>query len=561
MAANPPNDLREPHWLHRPVPRRSLLRATSGLVGLAGVATWSRSAAAEGDLIHPTSPTPAPSTAPTEIPLGESSPAASASASPSATPAGTPAIEPDPVPIGAASKTALGEFVYYPDTGHNLGEPFLSLFKQLGAEEILGAPLSEERFDDTTGWLTQFFAGLVLGYNPTDEVPLAIPLLFTDEQRAPYMPSTGRGGGSFEVTGRFRNFWRDNGGTSFIGNPLSNAFTADDGSTRQVFECAVLQETTGGVRLYPAWREIAAGGDLSWDPAFAPQPPSGGDTFLVSASDGLNLRELPASGSDVLVLVPENAEFIAVPGDTNDWVPGYVDGYAGWLAKDWLTTPPSLPGRSTADWKLNVWQGASLGETNVREQPTRKAKSVKELAFGDPVEVTAWVRGEEVDPASNMWAQVGDNQFIYARNVGRNAPVEPTPVVPGSPTWGKWIDVNLTQQLMIAYEGTTAVRVAVTTTGMAGYETPVGWWATNYRVANEEMTSGAIGAESFFDLKNVLFTQYFTDRGHAIHFAWWRTKETIGRPGSHGCLNLLLEDSRFFWDWAPIGTPVITHYA
>jgi lipoprotein-anchoring transpeptidase ErfK/SrfK len=42
-----------------------------------------------------------------------------------------------------------------------------------------------------------------------------------------------------------------------------------------------------------------------------------------------------------------------------------------------------------------------------------------------------------------------------------------------------------------------------------------------------------------------------------LHYAWWRTPETIGRPGSHGCINLLLDDSKFFWDWATFGTPVI----
>jgi lipoprotein-anchoring transpeptidase ErfK/SrfK len=45
-----------------------------------------------------------------------------------------------------------------------------------------------------------------------------------------------------------------------------------------------------------------------------------------------------------------------------------------------------------------------------------------------------------------------------------------------------------------------------------------------------------------------------------LHFAWWRTKETIGRPGSHGCINMLLDDSRYLWDWATIGTPVLIHY-
>lgn len=554
MNGQPPNGDAGARWLRRPIARRNLIRATPGVLGLVGLGLRG----ADAQIIVPTSPKPIASPKPVEIPLGESDP--SPSPSPSSSVSAKPKIEPDAVPIGVDSDTDTGTFTYFPDTGHNLGDPFRRLWEQLGAEKVLGAPLSEERFDDKTGWLTQYFPGLVLGYDPTLEVPTALPLLFTDQQRAPYMPSGSPGGGNFSVEDRFRNFWQKYGGRSFIGAPLSETFTADDGSLRQVFESAVLQETTGGVRLYPAWREIVQTGDIGWDPAFSPQPPTGGDTFLVSASDGLNLRELPDSASDVLTLVPENAEFIAVPGD-GDWMAGYVDGYAGWLARDWLATPPSLPSRSLSDWKLNVWQGASLGETNVREQPSRQAKSVKELAFGDPIEVTAWVNGEEVDPGSRMWAQVGDNQFIYARNVGRNAPVEPPPVPAGAPTWGKWIDVNLTQQLMVAYEGTTPVRVAVTTTGMAGHETPVGWWATNYRVANETMTSGAIGAEDFFDLRNVLFTQYFTDRGHAIHFAWWRTKETIGRPGSHGCLNLLLDDSRFFWDWAPIGTPVITHYA
>ena len=57
---------------------------------------------------------------------------------------------------------------------------------------------------------------------------------------------------------------------------------------------------------------------------------------------------------------------------------------------------------------------------------------------------------EAVYEGADLWAQVGPKEFIYGRNVGRNAPVTPTPIPPGAPTTGKWIDVNLTQQLMIA---------------------------------------------------------------------------------------------------------------
>ena len=114
-------------------------------------------------------------------------------------------------------------------------------------------------------------------------------------------------------------------------------------------------------------------------------------------------------------------------------------------------------------------------------------------------------------------------------------------------------------QLATAYDGATPVRTVVITTGMAGWETPPGRYTILHRVANETMTSGAIGAENFYRLDDVLFTQYFTDLGHALHFAWWRTRETIGRPGSHGCVNLLLDDARYFWDWAALGTPVYVH--
>jgi lipoprotein-anchoring transpeptidase ErfK/SrfK len=113
---------------------------------------------------------------------------------------------------------------------------------------------------------------------------------------------------------------------------------------------------------------------------------------------------------------------------------------------------------------------------------------------------------------------------------------------------------------MTAYEGRDVRRVAVTTTVMAGWETPPGLFSILVRVPNETMTSGAIGAENHYKLEDVLFTQYFTNAGHAIHFAWWRTPETIGRPGSHGCLNLLLDDSQFYWDWAEIGTQIFVHY-
>ena len=540
----------------RRIPRRTLMMAAPALAGLIGLGQR-----AGAQPIHPIrTPTGLATSAPS--PTNTPSPApTSSSAPPTATATATPKpVEPDPVPVGVDSTTVSGAATYFPYTGHNVADPILTMWRRFGAEKVLSAPLSEELFDDSTAWILQYFPGIVFGYNPVDDIPSVVPMLFTSDQVAAYMPRDAAALSNVRVTGAFRDFWSRNGKEALFGQPLTNSFTGPDGAPRQVFETAILQETDQGVWLYPAWRDLVRAGGIPGNEAFTPQPPTGGTTYLVSASDGLNLRDAPAKDGPVLTLVPDNSEFIAAPGQNGDWIAGYVNGYAGWFAKSFLTEPPQVPELSTGQWKVGIWQGAILGDTNVREQPTTKAKTIKQMSFGDPVEVSAWVQGEETYKGADLWAQIGQNQFIYGRNVGRTAPIAPTPVPQGSPAVGNWIDVNLTQQLMTAYEGTSAVRTVPMTSGMPPFQTPEGWYQIMRRVANEEMTSGSIGAEEFFDLKNVLFTQYFTERGHAIHFAWWRTKETIGRPGSHGCLNLLLDDARFFWDWADIGTTLVIHY-
>ncbi len=121
----------------------------------------------------------------------------------------------------------------------------------------------------------------------------------------------------------------------------------------------------------------------------------------------------------------------------------------------------------------------------------------------------------------------------------------------------RWIAVDLTKQRMYAMVDDEVVYTAVISSGEKGRETPTGTFYINRRVANETMTSASIGAEEYYHLENVLYTQYFTDEGHALHYAWWREEpDGFGRPSSHGCVNLTLRDAEYFWDFARIGTRV-----
>jgi hypothetical protein len=481
-------------------------------------------------------------------------------------------LEPSETPTDSGATTSSGR--YFGDTGHNLKAPFLRAWQAAGGRAGFGAPISEERFQEGVG-VTQSFQAVSLVFDPAMDAPWDIQAIhLPDDVRRSIAPATARnkvasasGNGRFfaetghSLFGKFLDFWNSHGDLPLIGMPTSESFRdAQTGSQRQVFERAALElGTDGAVRFLPVAAQIAEAAGLAGDPAFLPNPPIAGKTQLVKSPDGLRLRSRPGLSSDVIVVLPDNAEFIAAAEETGDWYAGYADGFAGYVASEFLAEAPPLPEISLADWDTSVWQGAALGETNLRAKPTTESEIMRVLEYGDELTVNGWVKGEEVFVGADLWARLKSGGYIYARNVGRNAPVAPTPVPADAPTVGRWIDVNLTQQLMVAYEGRDVQRVIVTTTGMAGWETPPGFYQILWRVPNETMESGAIGAEHFFKLEDVLFTQYFTNQGHAIHYAWWRTPQTIGRPGSHGCLNTLLDDAQYLWDWATIGTPVYVH--
>lgn len=458
-----------------------------------------------------------------------------------------------PQPVGQ-------EELYFAQTGHNLGKPFLETWSALGGLEVFGAPVSELRYIADVVESHQTFETLTLRYDPDVPYEQRVQGLTLEDRvirqilgGAPpdHAPGT--------PTGEIGAYWQAHGGELILGRPVAEPVTRS-GTTTQVFANAVIdQGADGSIGLRRLGRQWVIDKGLEKDEAFIAAPPNLGETALVQAEGGLRLRRGPGTDAEIIVVLPDNAEFIAVAGSDGPWVPGYVDGYSGWVAAEFLVDPGTVAPQSAigaSDWRLDVWQGIALGVTNVRAEPTTASATLRELYQGEPIVVVDWVRGEEVVENSWIWAQLEGGGYVFARNVGRSAPVQAPPVPDDAPWEGKWIDLHLTQQLMVAYEGRTPVHVAPVTTGMPGWETPVGWYAINTRVENETMTSGAIGAEYYYKLENVLYTQYFTNRGHALHYAWWRTPETIGRPGSHGCINMLMDDSLFFWNWAGIGTTV-----
>jgi hypothetical protein len=127
---------------------------------------------------------------------------------------------------------------------------------------------------------------------------------------------------------------------------------------------------------------------------------------------------------------------------------------------------------------------------------------------------------------------------------------------------GRWLDVKLSAGArVVAYDGGEVVRSFNAIKGTAKYPTPTGVWSIVRRVYNETMDSTTVGIPRFapggYYLQNVLYTQYFRPTGESLHYNWWSS--AWGSQGSHGCLGLSFADSKWLWDWADVGTPVVIH--
>lgn len=143
---------------------------------------------------------------------------------------------------------------------------------------------------------------------------------------------------------------------------------------------------------------------------------------------------------------------------------------------------------------------------------------------------------------------------------------EPTPTpqlavpLPPLSAGERWVDVDISEQVARAMVGEEVVHTALVTTGKDGWETPYGEFRILYRVHDETMTSSSIGAEEYYVLEHVLFTQYFTNEGHALHLNYWRPDSVFGNQRtSHGCVGMRYADAEFFWHFATVGTRVRIH--
>ncbi len=119
----------------------------------------------------------------------------------------------------------------------------------------------------------------------------------------------------------------------------------------------------------------------------------------------------------------------------------------------------------------------------------------------------------------------------------------------------KWIDVNLSSQTLVAFEGSAPVFDSLVSTGLANHPTVTGQFRIWLRFASQDMNGYRLGYDYY--LKGVPYVQYFY-QDYALHGTFWHNN--FGRPMSHGCVNLPTPAAEWLFNWAANGTLVNIHY-
>ncbi len=110
----------------------------------------------------------------------------------------------------------------------------------------------------------------------------------------------------------------------------------------------------------------------------------------------------------------------------------------------------------------------------------------------------------------------------------------------------RWIEVDLSEQLAVAYEGTIPIRAFVISSGVGNTPTVTGTFRIWAKIAMQDMSGGSRASGSYYHLEDVQNVQYFF-KNYAFHGTYWHNN--FGTPMSRGCVNLTEEDAAWLFDW------------
>ncbi|HEX7671022.1 MAG TPA: L,D-transpeptidase family protein [Polyangiaceae bacterium] len=295
------------------------------------------------------------------------------------------------------------------------------------------------------------------------------------------------------------------------------------------------------------------------DPAPAsPESPDGGgvDKAWWQREDAdkrlheVKLDELSADADAILAKRMVKGFYVAVDREFNwNGRPWYktTKGLVAPADRFWVTQGPEFKGVELDGERLALPIGWTYGFQKVRGKYTLDAATQKLTPSGslESKGVVA-LTGKETTVGGKKYVETKDGAWVLATQLRITTPGPPPADI--GPT-ERWIDVNLTTETLVAFEGTRPVFATLISSGKESkikdkdHRTPTG----DYRIREKHVTTtmdgdGSAAGDLPYSIEDVPFVMYF-HRSYALHGAFWHSN--YGVQMSHGCVNLAPLDAKW----------------
>lgn len=317
-------------------------------------------------------------------------------------------------------------------------------------------------------------------------------------------------------------------------------------------------------------------GSLATDPLHAMLPPEDQveplgigrvtvDSIGVYKEPDLNSEKLYSRSRDELVTLIYDLVSPYGPQLNPNWyrvVGGYAhQAYLQRVENAFLNTPLE-----------KIREGGQLGEITVPFSQSMwipHSQTDWEQLYRLYFQSVHWITAVDEGPDGDAWYRLQDellriDYHVPAAHVRPIADEELSPISPEVPPGQKFIEVDLIEQSLTAYEaGEIILRTEVSTglpnlgpvTGIPTV-TPKGNFNIDPKVPAKHMGNGQITAEiDAYELPGVPWTSFFEhSTGIAFHGTYWH--DNFGSRMSHGCVNMRVDDAKWLYRWStPVAEP------
>jgi len=251
----------------------------------------------------------------------------------------------------------------------------------------------------------------------------------------------------------------------------------------------------------------------------------------------------------------------------NTWLYGKTsNGQDGWIEIRWVDltginldtddypvkTPSPPPPRPIT---------VSDSSVNLRTGPGAFYAFIRKLSYGDELQLLGRLSDNNWLYVATSYGEEGwlQTSSVYLGGVNLKHTDYPFKVAPPTETAtrvvltdveGRWIDVDLSEQMVRAYEGTELVGSFLVSTGINKYPTETG----KYKIYAKFESSLMHGPDYY--LPDVPYSMYYSG-DFSLHGTYWH--HNFGTPMSHGCINMDTRDAEWLFNWSSIGTLVNIH--